>query len=105
MIVPWLLTEGLYWQSAMAASASGTLQRFFAGQLLSNTVQATTGESLTRTNMLRRMPKRRRSDLSVQNHLLCCCTKFLLLHILLHKRPPNPPKTPQICVLLCAVSC
>ncbi len=37
------------------------------------------------------MPKGRPS---VQNHPLRCCTKFLLLHILLHKGVPKPPKTP-----------
>ena len=51
--------------------------------------------------MLRRVPKRRRSHLSVQSHLLCCCTKFLLLHILLHKSVPKPPKTPHLHVVLC----
>lgn len=33
-----------------------------------------------------------------------CCTEFWLLHILLHKRPPKPPKTPHLDVVLCAVS-
>jgi hypothetical protein len=34
-----------------------------------------------------------------------CCTKFCVLHILLHKTLPRPPKTPHFDVVLCIVSC
>jgi cytosine/adenosine deaminase-related metal-dependent hydrolase len=39
-----------------------------------------------------------------QNQPASCCTKFLLLHILLHIFLPNPPKTPQNDVVLCRLT-
>jgi hypothetical protein len=50
-------------------------------------------------SMLRRMPKRK-AVASIGS-----TPRAVLLHILLHILLPNPPKTPQICVILCAVSC
>ena len=46
-----------------------------------------------------------RRDFSAKIQQKSCCTKFSLLHILLHKMQPDPPKSSHLDVVLCSVSC